>query len=241
MVTGLKPSSLELLKRFNRSFPSFYQQFVSSEIQWQNLQLAYQIYQTQQAVLQIKQEEEKNILHFAYRNQSFLLSDIFGVLAAYGLSIHNLSLYGQVQLPMLVFIKLVMSRNRQPLPPKVVESVGRTIRQTLAGNFALEEMLGLEFNLNAALENVTTEFYIDPVFHLPALLIEADSKAGLLYKIMYAIWQEDLLVVNANLMIWRGRGRLILYLLGPNGNMIPDYLGQKLADNLKHRLMDHRQ
>ncbi|BAZ85333.1 hypothetical protein NIES806_15350 [Dolichospermum compactum NIES-806] len=40
----------------------------------------------------MKPEGSKSALHFAYRNQSFLLSDIFGVLAAYGLTIHGLNL-----------------------------------------------------------------------------------------------------------------------------------------------------
>jgi hypothetical protein len=40
MALGLKQSTLELLKRFNRAFPQFYEQFVSSEIQLQNLRLA---------------------------------------------------------------------------------------------------------------------------------------------------------------------------------------------------------
>jgi hypothetical protein len=55
---------------------------------------------------------------------------------------------------------------------------------------------------------------------------------------MNAIWQEDLLVVNANLLVWRGRTRLILYLLGPNENLIPEYLGTKIAESLKQRLSD---
>jgi hypothetical protein len=166
-----------------------------------------------------------------------LLSDIFGVLAAYGLTIHNLSLYGQIYPPTLVFIKLLVSRDGKALSPKTTDSVCRAIQATLAGTFEVEEMLSVEFNLNAGLERVTTDFYIDPVFHLPALLIEADNQPGLFYKVMYAIWQEDLLVVNANLLVWRGRTRLILYLLGPNGNLIPDYLGQKIAEGMRYRLM----
>ena len=83
---------------------------------------------------------------------------------------------------------------------------------------------------------VETNFYVDRVFHLPALLVEADSQPGLFYKVMNAIWQEDLLVVNANLLVWRGRTRLILYLLGPNENLIPEYLGTKIAESLKQRL-----
>ncbi|HEY9861997.1 MAG TPA: hypothetical protein V6D16_21050, partial [Candidatus Obscuribacterales bacterium] len=115
MASGLKSSTLELLKRFNRAFPQFYEQFVSSEIQLQNLRLAYQLYKTKQAVIELKPEGSKSALHFAYRNQSFLLSDIFGVLAAYGLTIHSLSLYGQIYPPMLVFIKLVVSRGGKTL------------------------------------------------------------------------------------------------------------------------------
>jgi hypothetical protein len=238
MAAGLNPAAVELLKRFNRAFPQFYEQFVSSEIQLQNLRLAYQLYKQKKAVLAIKPEGTKSALHFVYRNQSFLLSDIFGVLAAYGLTIHNLSLYGQIYPPTLVFIKLLVSRDGQALSPKTTDSVCRAIQATLAGTFEVEEMLSVEFNLNAGLERITTDFYIDPVFHLPALLIEADNQPGLFYKVMYAIWQEDLLVVNANLLVWRGRTRLILYLLGPNGNLIPDYLGQKIAEGMRYRLMD---
>jgi hypothetical protein len=237
MAVGLNPSTVELLKRFNRAFPQFYEQFVSSEIQLQNLRLAYQLYKQRKAVLDIKPEGSKSALRFVYRNQSFLLSDIFGVLAAYGLTIHNLSLYGQIHTPMLVFIKLVVSRRGEALSAKTTENVCRAIQETLAGHFEVEEMLTVEFNLNVGLDRVETEFYVDPVFHLPALLIEADNQPGLFYKVMYAIWQEDLLVVNANLLVWRGRTRLILYLLGPNESLIPDYLGQKIAEGMRHRLM----
>lgn len=240
MAAGLKPSTLQLLKQFNRSFPQFYEQFVSSEIQLQNLKLAYQLYKTEQAVIELNTESNKTALQFAYRNQSFLLSDIFGVLAAYGLTIHNLSLYGQIHPPMLVFIKLVVSRGGRVLTEKTAENVRRALREALAGRFEVEEMLAVEFNLDAGLEQVETEFYVDPVFHLPALLIEADNQPGLFYKVMYAIWQEDLLVVNANLLVWRGRTRLILYLLGPNESLIPEYLGHKIAGGVKQRLMGRR-
>ena len=56
----------------------------------------------------------------------------------------------------------------------------------------------------------------------------------------YSTWQEDLLVVNANLLVWRGRTRLILYLLGPNESLIPEYLGQKIAEGMRQRLMGER-
>ncbi len=236
MTAGLKSSTIELLKRFNSSFPQFYEQFVSSEIQLQNLRLAYELYQTKEAVIEIKNEGGKSVLYFAYRNQSFLLNDIFGVLAAYGLTIHNLSLYGQIHTPMLVFMKLVLSRGGKALPPKTAENVYKAIKETLVGHFEVEEMLALEFKLDTGLRKVETNFYVDRVFHLPALLVEADSQPGLFYKVMNAIWQEDLLVVNANLLVWRGRTRLILYLLGPNESLIPEYLGVKIAESLKQRL-----
>lgn len=240
MAAGLKSSTLDLLKRFNRAFPQFYEQFVSSEIQLQNLKLAYQLYRTQRAVIEVKAEENKTALYFAYRNQSFLLSDIFGVVAAYGLTIHSLSIYGQIRPPMLVFIKLVVSRANTPLTEKTSDNVHRALREALAGRFEVEEMLTVEFSLDVGLERVESEFYVDPVFHLPALLIEADTQPGLFYKVMYAIWQEDLLVVNANLLVWRGRTRLILYLLGPDENLIPDYIGHKIAISIKQRLMEGR-
>jgi len=135
MTFGLKTSTVKLLKRFNRSFPQFYEQFVSSDIQLQNLRLAYQLYQTKEAVIELKSESSKSVLYFAYRNQSFLLSDIFGVLAAYGLTIHSLSLYGQIHSPMLVFIKLVISRGGKSLPQKTAENVRKAIKETLLGRF----------------------------------------------------------------------------------------------------------
>ena len=240
MAPGLKSSTLELLKRFNEAFPQFYQQFVSSDIQLQNLKLAYLFYRSKKAVIYLKSESSKSALYFSDRNQSFLLSDIFGVLAAYGLTIHSLSLYGQISPPMMVFIKLVISRGGKALTGKTSENVCRAIRESLAGHFEVEEMLAVEFNLDSGLEEVATEFYVDPVFDLPALLIEADNQPGLFYKVMYAIWQEDLLVVNANLLVWRGRTRLILYLLGPNESLIPEYLGQKIAEGVRQRLMGER-
>ena len=237
MASGLKTSTLELLKRFNKSFPQFYEQFVSSEIQLQNLRLAYRLYKTRRAVIELKPEGGKSALHFAYRNQSFLLSDIFGVLAAYGLTIHSLSLYGQIKPPMLVFMKLIVSRGSKALSEKTAENACRAIREALGGRFEVEEMLAVEFNLDAGLEKVETEFYVDPVFHLPALVIEADNQPGLFYKVMYAMWLEDLLVVNANLLVWRGRTRLILYLLGRNESLIPEYLGHKIAESVRGRFL----
>ncbi len=237
MATGLEPSTLELLKRFNRAFPQFYEQFVDSEIQLQNLRLAYQLFRTEKAVIELHSAGDRTVLQFAYRNQSFLLSDIFGVLAAYGLTIHSLSLYGQIYPPMLVFAKLEVSRSGRELTPKTAENVSRAVREALSGRFEVEDMLNVEFNLGEGLSDVETEFYIDPVFHLPALLIEAENRPGLFYKVMYTIWQEDLLVLNANLLVWRGRTRLILYLLGPNEGIIPEYLGQKIAEGIRYRLL----
>ena len=98
-------------------------------------------------------------------------------------------------------------------------------------------MLSIEPSLNLRLEQVEVEFYVDPVFHLPALLIEATNQPGLFYKVMHAIGQEDLLILNSNLLVWRGRTRLILYLLGPNENLIPAYLGQKITESVRERLL----
>jgi hypothetical protein len=53
MTAGLTPSTLELLKRFNQTFPQFYEQFVRSEIQRQNLRLAYLLSKRQQAVIEV--------------------------------------------------------------------------------------------------------------------------------------------------------------------------------------------
>lgn len=236
MVSDFQLRNLDVLKRFNRSFPDFYEQFVGRDVQLQNLKLGFQIHRTNQAVIQIHPEGDRSVLHFAHRNHSYLLSDLFGVMAAYKLTIHNVSLYGHVRPPMLVFVKLVLSEQGKPLTKKRSESVRRALQQTLSGEFAVEEMLAMEFNVNEGLPQITTSFYQDQVFHLPALLVESANHPALLYKVMHAIWQEELLVVNVNFMLWQGRVRLLLYLLGPNGSVIPDYLGSRIAAKIKDHL-----
>lgn len=240
MVPTLNSSTLDLLKRFNRTFPQFYEQFVSSDIQLQNLRMAYQLYKSRRAVIKIRATDDKTIIRFAHRNQSFLLSDLFGVLAAYGLSVHNLSLHGQMVSPFLVFVNLTVSRMGRPLTSKTADNISHALQEALLGNFAVEELLSVEFNLDSGLKSVETDFYLDPVFRLPAILVEASTEPGLLYRVMHALWQEDLLVINANLLVWHGRTRLLLYLLGPDEGMIPDYLGQKIAEGVRHRLMGQR-
>jgi hypothetical protein len=42
--------------------------------------------------------------------------------------------------------------------------------------------------------------------------------------------------VNAGLLVWRGRTRLILDLLGPNESLIPKYLGQNIPEGIRTRL-----
>jgi hypothetical protein len=236
MTARLHDSTLTLLKQFNASFPKFYEQFVSSEVQLQNLKLAYQLYQSQSAVIELRTEGDKSAFYFAFRNQSFLLNDIFGVLAAYGLTIHSLNVYGQTRAPMLIFLKIILSRGNSPLSDKVSENVQKAIRETLLGRFDVEDMLAAEFNLNAPLKKVECSFYVDRVVQLPTFLVEANSEPALLYKVMNAVWQEDLLVVSANLLVWRGRTKLILYILGPNENLIPEYLGIKIAESIRQRL-----
>ncbi|MBW4553775.1 MAG: hypothetical protein KME35_22100 [Aphanocapsa sp. GSE-SYN-MK-11-07L] len=239
MTSDVQTSTLELLKRFNQAFPEFYEQFVSSEIQFQNLQLAFELQKTRQPVIQLQTEAERTHLQFACRNQSSVLSDIFGLIAAYGLTQHNFSLYGQVRLPLLVFLRLTLSHKGKALSQKGRDSLCRSIRAALADQVEVEKIS--ELNLKGGLQGLETSFFIDPVFHLPALLVEAESQPSLIYRVMYAIWQEDLLVVNANFMAWRGRVRLTLYLMGPNGNPIPDYLGQHMAESIKQRLINPQQ
>jgi hypothetical protein len=236
MTPSLKSTTLQLLKRFNKAFPQFYEQFVSSDMQLQNLQLAYRLYNTQQAVVEVIQSGDRSTLYFVFRNHSYLLRDIFGVLVAFGLTIHNVSLYGQVQAPMLVFIQLELSKGGKSLAEQAAGQVCRGIRDVIAGKLEIDRVLSAKFNLNRGLGKVETDFYIDPVFNLPTLLIEADSQQDLFYRVADAIWHEDLLIVNASVLAWRGQKRLILYLLGPDESTIPEYLGQKIADGVKRRL-----
>ncbi len=226
-----------LMRHFNQSFPPFYSQFASSEVQAQNLKLAYSLYQTRKAVVQIRDERDKTVLHFAYNNQAHLLSDIFGVITAFNLSIHGVNLYGQIYSPHLAFIRLILTRNGRSLSPQTKTNLERGIHECLAGIFHVHEMLRLEFDLCTGLSQAQVNFYFDQVFHLPALLIDADNEPGLFYKIAYALSQEDLTLINLNLVMRREQTRLICYLLGPNASaQIPDYIGQKIANSLRHRL-----
>jgi hypothetical protein len=223
MLTELKPSTRELLKNFNRSFPQFYDQFVPGDIQLLNLRLAYQLYKNQQAVIEIAPEGNKTTIQFVYRNQSYILSDIFGLLAIYGVSIHSIHLHAQIRSSMLVFMHLVVSRHDKALTAKTIQSLERNIRLALMGNLDVKRLLAKGLKVKNAPQRVETQFYLDP---------------KLFYQIMHAIWQEDLLVVNANLLLWRGQTRLIFYLLGPNESAIPDFLGQKIAESVRQRLLE---
>jgi hypothetical protein len=236
MLTELKPSTRELLRNFNRSFPQFYEQFVSSETQLLNLRLAYQLYKNQQAIIEIKSEGDRTSIQFAYRNQSYILSDIFGLLAIYGITIHDITLHAQIRSSRLVFMHLVVSRHQKPLTLKTTQSLERNVRLALIGSLDVKDLLANRLNLKVEPQRVETQFYIDPVFHLPTLLIDANNNPQLFYQVMHAIWQEDLLVVNANLLLWRGQTRLIFYLLGPDESLITDYLGQKIAESVRQRL-----
>jgi hypothetical protein len=238
MLTELKPSTRELLKNFNRSFPQFYDQFVPGDIQLLNLRLAYQLYKNQQAVIEIAPEGNKTTIQFVYRNQSYILSDIFGLLAIYGVSIHSIHLHAQIRSSMLVFMHLVVSRHDKALTAKTIQSLERNIRLALMGNLDVKRLLAKGLKVKNAPQRVETQFYLDPVFNLPTLLVDAENHPKLFYQIMHAIWQEDLLVVNANLLLWRGQTRLIFYLLGPNESAIPDFLGQKIAESVRQRLLE---
>lgn len=226
-----------LMRHFNQSFPPFYSQFASSEVQAQNLKLAYALYQTRQAVVQMREERGKTVLYFAYTNQPHLLSDLFGVVTAFNLSIHGVNLYGQLYSPRLAFMRLILSRGGQALSPQTKSNLERGIHECLTGVFHVHEMLNLEFDLSTGLGQAQVSFYFDQVFHLPALLIDADNEPGLFYKVAYALSQEDLTVINLNLVMRREQIRLIFYLLGPNTTThIPDYLGQKIVSQLCYRL-----
>ncbi len=243
MAADLDPQALKvstrsaLMRRFNESFPPFYSQFASSEVQAQNLRMAYTLYQSRKAVVQLVDDRNKTILFFAYRNQAYLLSDVFGVLTAFNLSLHGVNLYGQVQSPHLVFMRIILSRKDMALSPQTKLNLERAIHECLAGVFKVEETLAIEFNLKQGLNNSQVNFFKDPVFHLPAILVEADNEPALFYKVMQALSEEDLMVVSINLLLRRDQTRLIFYLLGPNAtSSIPDYVGQKLANSLRHRL-----
>ena len=236
MSPSLKPATQEKLRRFGELFPEFYEQFVDSDIQYDNLKLAYQLYKQKQAIITADTSGDQTLLSLAAKNQPGLLRDVFGVLAAYNLTVHGLSVYGQVKPPTLIFIRMKVSRGGKGLAGKTADNVRRALREALEGRFEVEEMLSVELFENNRLSSVQTEFYIDQRFHLPALLLESDEEDGMFFKMTNAICPENLLVVNANLLLWRGRTRLILYVLTAQVKSIPDYRGQKIAERVKSRL-----
>ncbi len=246
MSLSLKPSTQDRLKRFNDLFPAFYDQFVASDAQVHNLKLALHLYKTRRiAIIPAKEGPSRTVFHFAYRNQTSLLRDLFGVLRAYNLTVHDLSIHGQVHPPMLVFVKLSVSRGGKALQPKTVENVQRAMIEALGGRFEVEEMISTEIIPEEnTLTGVKAEFYIDQVYHLPALLIQATDPARsvdthhtvLMYKAMSAVAKEDVLVVNSNLLCWQGSTRLILYVLNANAGQIPDYIGNKMAERVQRAL-----
>lgn len=238
MAASLKPSTQERLKRFNQWFPKFYDQFVNSDIQLQNLKLAYRyMEQDRQVVIHFDHEADRSTIYVAYRNQPEILRDLFGVLAAYNLSTLDIKLYGQIQEPMLLFIQLVISQGGKAVPAKTAESVKRALREALAGRYSVNETLSVEVYRNANMQGINAEFQVDQVFDLPTLMIEAESQDGVLFKIMNAIAEERLLAVSANWLIFRGRTRLMLYILNEHAQKIPDYQGHKIADRVKAALM----
>lgn len=241
MAVGSDVVNWERLQRFNRGFPPFYEQLVSSSTQRHNLRLAYQLYKSKHAVIETHGEGSKTALYFASRNRSFLLSDLFGIIASYRMTVHSLSLHGQVRSPMLVFIKLVLSQGESALSYQTIERIEQGIRVALAEPLAIEGLLRTKFPQPINWGQVTAKFYVDPILHLPALSIEAqlqtvEHRSIFYYEVTYAIWQEDLLVVNAELINWRQRTRVILYLFGPDETPIPEQLGHRIAESVKQRV-----
>ncbi len=236
MSSILQPSLQDKLKRFNLFFPEFYDQFVSREIQLENFELAHKLCKTRQPVISADHDGEKTAIHFAAPNQPSLLRDVVGVLSAYNLTAHDLSIHGQIRTPTLIFMRLTVTRGGKALTLKTQENICRALREAVAGRFEVEEMLSVERFENNYLDDVRTEFYFDQVFHLPALLVEGNTQEGVFYKVANAMAPENLLVVNANLMVWQGRTRLILYVLNRQASAIPDYLGHKLAERVRLRL-----
>ncbi len=229
-----------LMQRFNQSFPAFYSQFVSSEVQAQNLRLAYTLYQTRRAVVQMQDERHKTVVCLAYRNHPSLLRDLFGVFTVFNLSIHGINLYGQIYSPHLVFIRTIVSRDGHSLSSQTKLNLERAIHECLAGVFRVHETLAVEFDLKAELKDTRVSFYLDQVFHLPTLLVDTENQPGAFYRVMTALWQEDLTVINLNLMPRRNQTRFIFYLLGPDSTpTMPEFVGQKLALNVQQRLQGH--
>jgi hypothetical protein len=235
---GLSSATLADLKRFNQSFPLFYQQFVSSEVHLQNYQLAYRIYRTNKAAIAIKKlSHSHSLVFFGYRNQSLLLAEMFKILSTAGLLIERVNLYGQVSQPMLVFLKLVVSHQSNAIAANLATQLESKILAISAKTFGNENQNFELASPQNKLENVQTDFFIDRLSHLPALAIATDAQLGLTYRVFEALGQEDLRVINASLSISKGRAKFRLYLLGPDGLNIPEHLGMRIANGLRERLM----
>jgi hypothetical protein len=68
------------------------------------------------------------------------------------------------------------------------------------------------------------------------LMIKAEDQPALLYKVLHAVGQEDLLVVHATFRAWRGQAQSKLCLLSPDGSELPTRLGETLAQSIQQRL-----
>jgi UTP:GlnB (protein PII) uridylyltransferase len=261
----LQESAQQALKRFNQAFPSFYEQFASSEVQLQNLKLARALYQSQRTRVSIFSDSPQHpnqslathsttatqltqpladtqladtrlVVQFTHRNTAFLLSDIFSILAAYGFSIHYLSLYGQVRSPRLLFVKLIISHPTKALTPADITKLSQYFEHTLSEKISPQQALAAKLRTQQTIKKLETKFYRDRLFHLPTLMIKAEDQPALLYKVLHAVGQEDLLVVHATFRAWRGQAQSKLCLLSPDGSELPTRLGETLAQSIQQRL-----
>jgi hypothetical protein len=270
MIAELQSAELQesaqcALKRFNQAFPDFYERFASSEVQLQNLKLARALYQSQRTRVFIfpdsqqllnqslpthdtaitplanQSDDTKLVVQFTHRNTAFLLSDIFSILTAYGLAIHYLSLYGQVRSPKLLFVKLIISHPTKALTSADITKLSQYIESTLSEKISPQQILAARLQPQQAIKKLETQFDRDRLLHLPTLSIKAENQPTLLYKILHAVGQEDLLIVHATFKVWRRQARCKLCLLSPDGSELPCQLGVVLAQSIQQRLENFSQ
>ncbi|MDX1976520.1 MAG: hypothetical protein SFT94_02505 [Pseudanabaenaceae cyanobacterium bins.68] len=226
----LSAANLADLSKFNQSFPQFYQRLATSEVQHQNYLLAYHFYRNHSSAFRLRKiSSERSLILLAHHNSPWLLAEIFALLLQQQVTVQRFSLQAQVHRPKLVFLRLVVSANCQAITPAQAETLQSQIQ-------ALSKEKAIQFNL-VKLDDIQADFAIDRVCHLPLITIASPPHPEFCAQVFAALAQEDLQLISANLAIAKGRIKARFYMLGPDGQTIPDHLGLRIANGLRQALM----
>lgn len=227
---ALSAANLADLGRFNQSFPQFYQQLATSEVQQQNYLLAYHFYRSHSLAFRLrKMSNERSLMLLAHYNFPWLLAEIFALLLQQQMVVERFSLQAQLHRPRLAFLRVVLSNHGKAIAPDQEEML-RSQLKTLSK----EHPIAID---GAKLDDIQAQFGIDRLCHLPVVTITSAPYPQFCAQVFAALAQEDLQLISANLAIAKGRIKAKFYLHGPDGQTIPAHLGLRIANGLRQTLM----